>query len=104
MKIEKILDNVNSLDKNAFLKIIDNIINCSPKNNKEIDKILSDNNQDLKSADNINIAKIFGLITEEFTNSVLAEFVNTTSQLDILIDIISKDGNAILSREWLAQL
>ena len=104
MKIEKILDNVNSLDKNAFLKIIDNIISSNPKNNKEIDKILSDNNQDLKSADNINIAKVFGLITEEFTHSVLAEFVNTTSQLDILIDIISRDGNAILKREWLAQL
>ena len=104
MKIEKILDNVNSLDKNAFLKIIDNIISCNPKNNKEIDKILSDNKQDLKSADNINIAKVFGLITEEFTDTVLAEFVNTTSQLDILIDIISRDGNAILKREWLGQL
>ena len=25
MKLEKILDNVNSLEKNSFLKIIDNI-------------------------------------------------------------------------------
>ncbi|NOQ27090.1 MAG: hypothetical protein GQ564_17145 [Bacteroidales bacterium] len=104
MKIEKILDIVNSLDKNAFLKIIDNIISCNPKNNKEIDKILSDNNQDLKSADNINIAKVFSLITEEYTDTIIAEFVNTTSQLDILIDIISRDGNAILKREWLGQL
>jgi hypothetical protein len=104
MKIEKILDLVNSLDKNAFLKIIDNIISCNPKNSKEIDKILSDNNQDLKSADNSNIAKVFSLITEEFTNTILAEFVNTTSQLDILIDIISRDGNAIMKREWLGQL
>ncbi len=104
MKIEKILDLVNSLDKNAFLKIIDNIISCNPKNGKEIDKILSDNNQDLKSADNSNIAKVFSLITEEFTSTILAEFVNTTSQLDILIDIISRDGNAIMKREWLGQL
>lgn len=41
MKLEKILENVNSLEKNSFLKIIDNIKSGSPKNSKEIDKILS---------------------------------------------------------------
>jgi hypothetical protein len=39
MKLEKILDNVNSLEKNSFLKIIDSIKSCNPKNSKEIDKI-----------------------------------------------------------------
>lgn len=48
MKLEKILDKVNSLEKNSFLKIIDNIISDSPKNYKEIEKILSENNNNLK--------------------------------------------------------
>jgi len=104
MKLEKILDNINSLEKNSFLKIVDNIINSNPKKIKEIEKILSDNNVDLKSVDNVNISKVFNLITHEFTHSVKSEFVNTTSQLDILIDIISRDGNAILKREWLGYL
>lgn len=104
MKLEKILDNVNSLEKNSFLKIVDNIKSCNPKNSKEIDKILSDGSYDLKSVDSINIAKVFNLIKAEFGETVKGEFVNTTSQLDILIDIISRDGNAILKREWFGKL
>lgn len=104
MKLERILDSINSLEKNSFLKIVDNIIAGSPKKSKEIDKILSGNNNELKSCDNANISKVFNLITDEFTKTIKSEFVNTTSQLDILIDIISRDGNAILKREWLGYL
>lgn len=104
MKLERILDSVNSLEKNAFLKIIDNIKSCNPKNSKDIDKILSENSNDLKSVDSINIAKVFNLIKNEFAETVKSEFVNTTSQLDILIDILIKDGNCIMSQNWLAQL
>ena len=104
MKLEKILENLNSLEKNSFLKIIDNIKSSNPKNNKEIDKILSDISTDLKSADSSNIAKVFNLIENEFAKTVVAEFVNTTSQLDILVDIIIKDGNSILKQDWLARL
>ena len=104
MKLERILDSINSLEKNSFLKIVDNIIANTPKKIKEIDKILSGNNNELKSCDNTNISKVFNLISDEFTKSIKAEFVNTTSQLDILIDIISRDGNAILKREWLGYL
>lgn len=104
MKLEKILDNLNSLEKNSFLKIIDNIKAGNPKNSKEIDKILSDNSNNLKGVDSINIAKIFDLTKDEFAQTVKAEFVNTTSQLDILIDILIKDGNNILKQDWLARL
>jgi hypothetical protein len=104
MKLEKILDNVNSLEKNAFLKIIDNIKSGNPKNSKEIDKVLSESSNDLKSVDSINIAKVFSLVKEEFAETVKSEFVNTTSQLDILIDIIIKDGNGIIKQDWLARL
>jgi len=104
MKLEKILDNVNSLEKNSFLKIIDNIKSSNPKNSKQIDAILSDGSFDLKSVDSINIARVFNLIKTEFAETVNAEFVNTTSQLDILIDIIIKDGNCLLKRDWFAKL
>jgi len=93
MKLEKILDNLNSLEKNSFIKIIDNIIANTPKNQKAIEKILADSDKaGLKNADSVVIAKIFDLIEEEFTQCIKEEFVNTSSQLDILIDIIIRDG------------
>ena len=104
MKLEKILDNLGSLEKNSFIKIIDNIISKNPKNIKEIDKILSVSDKGLKSVDSQNIATIFGLIEEEFTETIKSEFVNTSSQLDILIDIISRDGNSIMKQDWFSRL
>jgi hypothetical protein len=39
MKLERILENLNSLEKNSFLKIIDNIKSGNPKNSKGIANI-----------------------------------------------------------------
>ena len=104
MKLYSVLDKINSLEKNSFLKIIDNIISNNPKNITEIEEILSESNNNLKSVDNINISKVFDLITDEFSDLIKAEFLNTTSQLDILIDIISKDGNSLMRYDWFAKL
>ena len=104
MRLEKILDCINSLEKNSFLKIIDNIISNNPKNLKEIEKILSDNDKNLKNVDNSNIAKVFNLLKDEFAELILAEFVNTSSQLDIIIDIIIRDGNSLMKQDWFARL
>ena len=65
MKLEKILDNLGSLEKSSFIKIIDN----NPKNFKEIDKILSASDKGLKSVDSQNIATIFNLIESEFSET-----------------------------------
>ncbi len=104
MKLEKILDKLGSLEKNSFIKIIDNIISRNPKNAKEIEKILSSSDKSLKTADNQNISNIFELITTEFIEHINSEFQEATSQLDILIDIIIRDGNCIMRQDWFSRL
>ncbi|HMR88583.1 MAG TPA: hypothetical protein PKD51_10530 [Saprospiraceae bacterium] len=104
MKLEKILDKLGSLEKNSFIKIIDNIIVKKPKNSIEIDKILSSGDKTIKSVDNQNIVKIFSLIKDEFKEIIKSEFRETQSQFDILIDIIIKDGNCILKQDWFSRL
>ena len=104
MKLEKILDKLGSIEKNSFIKIIDNIISKNPKNAKEIDKILSSTDKGLKSVDNQNISKIFALTAGEFQEHIKCEFQEITSQLDILIDIIIRDGNCIMKQDWFSRL
>jgi len=104
MKLEKILDNLNSFEKNSFLKIIDNIYSNNPKNKIAIDKILSDNSKDLKTIDSINISKVFSLVEEEYYTHLSSEFVEITSQLDIVTDILTKDGHCIAKIDWFARL
>lgn len=104
MKLEKILDKLGSLEKNSFIKLIDNIISKNPENSKEIDKILSSADKGLKSVDSQNISKIFSLTQKEVYNYLQSEFQDTSSQLDILIDIIIRDGNCIMKQDWFSRL
>lgn len=104
MRLEKILDKLGSIEKNSFIKIIDNIISKNPKNKKEIDKILSSSDKGLKSVDNQNISTIFALTSSEFQEHIKCEFLEITSQLDILIDIIIRDGNCIMKQDWFSRL
>ncbi|TXE15521.1 hypothetical protein ES692_16185 [Psychroserpens burtonensis] len=104
MKLEKILDKLGSIEKNSFIKIIDNIISKNPQNGKEIEKILSSSDKGLKTVDNQNISNIFDLTEGEFQEHIRCEFQEITSQLDILIDIIIRDGNCIMKQDWFSRL
>jgi len=104
MKLENILDRLNSIDKNYFIKVIDNIISNEPKHIKEINKILSSADKGLKSVDNQNISNVFSLIEDEFFDYLKFEFQNTSSQLDVLIDILIRDGNCIMKQDWFSRL
>ena len=104
MKLEKILGELNSFEKNQFLKVINGIIETPPKKTDEIDKILINSDKDLKKVDNLNIVNVFNLIEEEFTKCVKSKFNEVDSQLDILIDILIRDGNCIMSRDWFNKL
>ncbi|WP_138433757.1 hypothetical protein [Winogradskyella algicola] len=104
MKLEQILDKLGSIEKNSFIKIIDNIISNNPRNHKEIEKILSTSDKGLKSVDSQNISKIFALTSVEFEKHIKCEFQEITSQLDILIDIIIRDGNCIMKSDWFSRL
>jgi hypothetical protein len=104
MKLEKILGQLNSFEKNQFLKVITGIIETPPKKTEEIDKILINTDKDLKKVDNLNIVNVFNLIEDEFTKYIKSKFNEVDSQLDILIDILIRDGNCIISRDWFNKL
>ena len=104
MKLEKILNNINSFEKNSFLKIIDTLISKKPANAKAIENILTNSNKDLKNVDSTNIVNVFNLLENEFIEYLKCEFLKTSSQLDILIDIISKDGSCIIKQDWFSRL
>lgn len=104
MKLEKILDKLGSIEKNSFIKIIDNIISKKPKNFKEIESILNSTDKGLKSVDNQNVANIFALTSNDFLSQIKSEFQEASSQLDILIDIIIRDGNCIMKQDWFLKL
>ncbi|MFT5819374.1 MAG: hypothetical protein ACI8ZM_000597 [Crocinitomix sp.] len=102
MKLLKVLDRTNTLEKNSFYKILDQLV--EENTNVEVEEILSVNNRELKNIDNENITRVFELVRVNYKGVVEAMLESSLNQLDILIDILIKDGNCIISREWFSHL
>lgn len=106
MKLQKVLSKLNAFEKNSFLKIIDSLIESSPKNINMINEILSEfeERDKLKNMDTLNIVRVFNLLEEEFMKYLNDEIAKPNSQLDLVTDIIIRDGNCIMKYDWFATL
>jgi hypothetical protein len=102
MKLTKVFDQTNFQEKGSFYKILNSLIDKS--NNKEIEKILSNSNGQFKDIENENVSKLFELVKDDFQNLLQTELGSSISQLDILIDILIRDGNSILKDNWFEEL
>lgn len=99
MRLHEIIENLNFREKNPFLKIINELIPVSTNRNS-IDKIISSTEGELKNLDSVLISEVFEYLQSDFQEYLKTEFLDTSSQFDLLIDIIIRDGNAVMNREW----
>lgn len=103
MKLERILERLNSLEKGQFIKIINNL-SSEEKNNPKLEAILSQADSNLKNADAIQLAQAFETLSGPYVAYVMEDYSKISSQLDILINIISRDGNCIMRLDWFSKL
>ena len=103
MKLERILERLNSLEKGQFLKIINNL-SAAEKNNPKLEAILSRADSNLKNADALQVTQAFEALTDRYVNFVMEDYSKVSSQLDILLNIITRDGNCIMRLDWFAKL
>jgi len=104
MRLVKILDLVNQIEKSSFLKILDGFCLEVKKTTPQVDEILSEGEGQLKNVDNQNIANLFNLLKDKYSTHLYNKIKFSDFQLDILIDIFTRDGNSMMSREWFLKL
>lgn len=103
MKLEKILEKVNSLEKGQFLKII-NMLSSAEKNNPQLEAILNASDSNLKNADAVQVSQAFEVLSDRYVGYIMDDYSKVSSQLDILLNIITRDGNCIMKLDWFARL
>ena len=103
MKLERILERLNSIEKGQFLKIINNL-SAAEKNNPKLDAILSRADSNLKNADALQVTQAFEALADRYVEFVMEDYSKVSSQLDILLNIITRDGNCIMRLDWFAKL
>lgn len=104
MRLIKVLDVINQIEKSSFLKLLDGYCIESRKTTPKIDKILSEYSGQIKNIDNENIVKIYNLLQNCYRTHLTQKVKYSTYHLDILVDIIIRDGNSIMSKEWFSTL
>lgn len=103
MKLEKILERLNSLEKGQFLKIINNL-SSAEKNNPKLEAILSRSDSNLKNADALQVTQAFEALSDRYAEFIMDDYSKVSSQLDILLNIITRDGNGIMRTDWFSRL
>ncbi len=106
MKLYRVLERLNQFEKGSFIKIIENLIENSPKSIDKINEILSrsEERDKLKNMEIVNIAEVFNLLENEYKQYLREKIVKPNSQLDLVTDIIIRDGNCIMKYDWFANL
>ena len=94
MKLERILERLNSLEKGPFVKILNGLISAQNKTGV-IDSLLAKTDGNLKNADSVQLSDVFNLVSKEFGEYLTEEYGKVSSQLDICFEILTRDGNCI---------
>ncbi len=106
MKLIQLLGTVNQIERTSFLRILDGFCADVRKGEAvpEVDRLLSESDGKLKNVDDINIAALFQHFSARYSDHLQERLVFGDRQLGVLVDILVRDGNAIMSREWFAHL
>lgn len=67
MKLSEILNQINTFEKNHFLRVLESLIATKPNNYKRIEKILSEIDGQIKNADNESVEQVLFLLEEEYS-------------------------------------
>lgn len=104
MRLLKVLDRVNQIEKTSFLRILDGFSSELRKTTPQIDKILSEGEGQLKNVENNSLVSLYQLLRDKYSIHLQEKIKFSDYQLDILVDILIRDGNSIMSREWFSRL
>jgi len=104
MRFIYVLATINQIEKSSFLKILDCFCTKNRKSKPKIDQILSEGDGQLKNVDDENIADLFQLLTPQYKAHLREKIKYSDYQLGILVDILIRDGNCMMSRDWFSKL
>ncbi|KFZ32118.1 hypothetical protein IDSA_05475 [Pseudidiomarina salinarum] len=104
MKLSNVLSSVNQVEKSKFLNFIDRICVDAMDCDKALAKSVKNIDGQLKNASNGEIIQLFNLVLPHFERLVRQQLALTGAQADVLVKILSRDGNCIAKISWIERL
>ena len=104
MKLSQVLEQLNSNEKRQFLNLLEALAEKSEKRGA-LETLLDTTDADaLKNAEGEVIAGVFEMLHDEYQAYVASEFETIANHTSIITDILSRDGNSVMSGIWFDKL
>ncbi|WP_149981985.1 hypothetical protein [Pseudoalteromonas rhizosphaerae] len=104
MKLNQVLSIVNQVEKSKFISCLDRLCSDAAKNNKTLAKTIDNIDGQIKNASGSEITQLFNTVREFFKISVKEQILMSTAQLNLLVNILSRDGNGVARISWIESL
>jgi len=103
MKLSQVLSQINQIERSKFVSCLDRIRTEAIKKDSSLEAKLSPGGQ-LKSASGSEITELFSAVTTHFSDYLREQLSLGGPQISLLINILSRDGNAIARQTWIETL
>lgn len=104
MKLINVLSTVNQLEKSKFFTYLERVSSEAANENSDIKKKIKNIEGQFKDASNNEILELFNIVLPYIGESIKEGLSLLGAQTDLLINILSRDGNCIAKTGWLETL
>ncbi|TMP42286.1 hypothetical protein CWB96_21410 [Pseudoalteromonas citrea] len=104
MKLNQILSIVNQVEKAKFISTLDRLCSDAAKNNNKLAQTIDNIDGQIKNASGSEITQLFSTVKEFFKTSIKEQILMGSAQLNLLLNILSRDGNGVARIVWIESL
>lgn len=104
MKLHQVLSVVNQVEKSKFISYLDKLCSEAAQSNKKLAKTIENIDGQIKHASGSEITELYEAVTSYFRISLKEEILMSTAQINLLVNILSRDGNCVARLSWIEAL
>jgi len=104
MKLSQVLSQINQVERSKFINCLDKLCSVAIKDDAELAEKLSNIDGQLRRASGSEITQLFAAATSQFSDHVREQIALGGSQVALLINILSRDGNSVARISWVESL
>lgn len=104
MKLNQVLSLVNQVEKSKFITSLDKLCLDAAKNNKALAKKIDNIDGQIKNASGSEITQLYSAVRDFYKVSVKEQILMNSAQTNLLVNILSRDGNRVARISWIESL
>lgn len=104
MKLNQVLSVVNQVEKSKFITSLDKLCFGAAKSNKALAKKIENIDGQIKNASGGEITQLYFAVRDFYKVSVKEQILMNSAQTNLLVNILSRDGNCVARISWIESL